>query len=304
VDIVGFHPEKGVVVSPGRGDGTFEETERIPYEFVREDLRFLVDTNGNGRVDIVGFRDDGVWVSLQDDNNKFTPPGNKPVIKAFGRNDEAGAWRVEKHPRFLVDTTGNKRVDIVGFHDDGVWVSLQDDNGKFAEPRFVVNDFGINQGWTSVKEHPRFLVKTTSDGHVDIIGFGSQGVVISRGNGDGGFQKAELVLNDFGSAQSWTGEKHLRYLADTTGDGHIDIIGFGDEGVWVSHGHGNGEFGQAQLTCRGFGYTKEAGGWRIDRHPRFLIDTTGNGRLDIVGFGGPGVYVARNLVRQFVTRNP
>jgi hypothetical protein len=42
--------------------------------------------------------------------------------------------------------------------------------------------------------------------------------------------------------------------------------------------------------------------WRVDRHSRFLADITGDGRVDIVGFGGPGVYVARNLSRRFRTR--
>jgi hypothetical protein len=46
-----------------------------------------------------------------------------------------------------------------------------------------------------------------------------------------------------------------------------------------------------QLVVRNFGY--DAGGWRVDRHPRFLADTTGDGRADIVGFGNAGVWVSR-----------
>ncbi|MYR62565.1 VCBS repeat-containing protein [Streptomyces sp. SID625] len=128
------------------------------------------------------------------------------------------------------------------------------------------------------------------------------GVVVSRGRGDGTFEPARLVLNDFGSAQGWTAAKHLRFLADVTGDGTPDIVGFGDEGVWVSHNDGEGGFEQAQLVCRGFGHDDDAGAWRVGRHPRFLADITGDGRVDIVGFGGPGVYVARNLFRRFRTR--
>jgi hypothetical protein len=47
-----------------------------------------------------------------------------------------------------------------------------------------------------------------------------------------------------------------------------------------------------QLLVRNFGYN--AGGWRVDQHPRFLADTTGDGRADIVGFGNAGVYVSRS----------
>ncbi|MFG2287418.1 FG-GAP-like repeat-containing protein [Streptomyces sp. NPDC048595] len=364
-DIIGLKPAKGAVTSSSRGDGTFDDEERVLHPPVPsaspQDLwtladttgggrldvvvlaadgvrvsprgedgafapagepvlkafghgeqaggwladrhpRFLADTTGDGRLDIVGCHDDGVWVSLQDEEGKFAPIGDDPVLRAFGHDEKAGGWLADKHPRFLVDTTGDGRLDIVGCHDDGVWVSLQDEDGTFAEPLYVLDEFGVDQGWSSVEEHPRFLVRTTDGEAADIVGFGPQGVVVSRGRGDGTFEPPKLVLNDFGHAQGWSSEKHLRFLADVTGDGNPDIVGFGDEGVWVSHSRGDGHFEQAQLVCRGFGYNEDAGGWRVDRHPRFLADITGDGRVDIVGFGGPGVYVARNLFRRFRTR--
>ncbi|MGE7383963.1 FG-GAP-like repeat-containing protein [Streptomyces sp. NPDC004126] len=264
--------------------------------------RFLVDTTGDGRADIVGCHDDGVRVSVQDEKGAFAPITDEPVLRAFGHGEKAGGWLADRHPRFLVDTTGDGRADIVGCHDDGVWVSVQGEDGKFAEPLYLLDDFGVDQGWTSVEEHPRFLVSTTGDKALDVVGFGPQGVVVSRGRGDGTFEPSELVLNDFGLAQGWTGKRHLRFLADVTGDGNPDIVGFGDEGVWVSHSRGDGRFEQARLVCGGFGYGDDAGAWRVGRHPRFLADITGEGRLDIVGFGGPGVYVARDLFRRFRTR--
>ncbi|WP_062650691.1 FG-GAP-like repeat-containing protein [Streptomyces maremycinicus] len=365
-DIVALKPAKGVVTADARGDGTFEDEERVvqppapaasPADLwtladvtgegrpgivvlatdgVRVTLqdeggmfapagggpalqafghgdqaggwltdkhpRFLADTTGDGRLDIVGCHDDGVWISLQDEDGQFAPLPGEPALRAFGHDEKAGGWLTDKHPRFLADTTGDGRLDIVGCHDDGVWISLQDEDGQFAEPLYVLNDFGTDQGWISAQEHPRFLLKTTGDGETDIVGFGPHGVVVARGHGDGTFEPSKLVLNDFGTAQGWTAEKHLRFLADVTGDGSPDIVGFGDEGVWVSHNRGDGTFEQARLACRGFGYADDAGAWRVGHHPRFLADITGDGRVDIVGFGGPGVYVARNLYRRFRTR--
>jgi hypothetical protein len=49
-----------------------------------------------------------------------------------------------------------------------------------------------------------------------------------------------------------------------------------------------------QPAVANFGYADEAGGWRVDKHPRFLADLTGDGRADIVGFGEAGVYVILN----------
>lgn len=51
---------------------------------------------------------------------------------------------------------------------------------------------------------------------------------------DGTFTAPQLALNSFGyDAGGWRVEKHLRFLADTTGDGRA-VIGFGAAGVWVS----------------------------------------------------------------------
>jgi hypothetical protein len=55
--------------------------------------------------------------------------------------------------------------------------------------------------------------------------------------------------------------------------GHADIVGFGSAGVWVSLNNGNGTFQGPQMVVGNFGY--DAGGWRVERHPRFLADLTG-----------------------------
>src|SRR4029453_3752289 len=87
------------------------------------------------------------------------------------------------------------------------------------------------------------------------------------------------------------GEKHPRFLADVTGEGRADIVGFGDAGVYVARGNANGTFAFTPVPeIADFGC--ERGGWRGDRHPRFLADLTGDGRADIVGFGDAGVYVS------------
>ena len=48
-------------------------------------------------------------------------------------------------------------------------------------------------------------------------------------------------------------------------------------------------FPQPQLVVDNFGNV--AGGWRVERHPRFVTDVAGDGRAGIVGFGDAGVYV-------------
>ena len=156
----------------------------------------------------------------------------------------AGGWRVEKHPRFLADLTGDGRSDIVGFGDAGVWVSLNDGTGNtFGAPQMVVANFGFVAGGWRVERHPRFLADLTGDGRADIVGFGDAGVWVSLNNGNGTFGAPQMVVGNFAYvAGGWRVEKHPRFLADLTGDGRADIVGFGDAGVWVALNDGHGVF--------------------------------------------------------------
>ena len=81
------------------------------------------------------------------------------MVDNFGY--DAGGWRVENHPRFLADLTGDGRADIVGFGNAGVWVSLNNGNGTFQAPQLVIDNFGYNAGGWRVEQHPRFLADVT-----------------------------------------------------------------------------------------------------------------------------------------------
>jgi hypothetical protein len=230
-----------------------------------------------------------VWVALSNGDGSFQD--GQFVVPNFGYN--AGGWRVDRHPRFLADLTNDRRADIIGFGDAGVWVALSNGDGSFQDAQFILPNFGYNAGNWRVDRHPRFLADLTGDGCADIVGFGNAGVWVALNNGDGSFQDARLVLPNFGyNAGSWRVDRHPRFLADLTGDRCADIIGFGDAGVWVALNNGDGSFQDAQLVVPNFGYN--AGNWRVDRHPRFLADLTGDDRADIAGFGNAGVWIALN----------
>ncbi|WP_127502560.1 FG-GAP-like repeat-containing protein [Actinoplanes solisilvae] len=256
---------------------------------VEKHPRFVTDLTGDGSADILGFGDDGVWVSTNTGNGSFDTP--RLDVANFAYN--AGNWRVERHPRELADITGDGIPDIVGFGNGGVWVSVNDGKGHFGEPRLVIANFGYAAGGWRVERHPRFLADVTGDRRADIVGFGDDGVWISRNNGNGTFAAPALAVANFGyNAGQWRVEKHPRFVADLTGDGRADIIGFGDDGVWVSRNTGNGTFAQPTMVVANFAFN--AGRWRVERHPRLLADTTGDGLPDIVGFGDDGVWVSRN----------
>jgi hypothetical protein len=226
----------------------------------------------------------------------YTPGhlGWAPQLLVHNFGYTAGGWRVEQHPRLVVDTTGDGRGDLVGFGNAGVWVSRAQPDGRFETPRLVLNNFGAVAGGWQVDRHPRFLADTTGDGRLDIVGFGDGGVWTSLQQADGTFAAPQLVVNNFGfSAGGWRVDQHPRLVADTTGDGRADVVGFGNAGVWISLAQPGGSYAPPQLVLNNFGAV--AGGWQVDRHPRFLADTTGDGLPDICGFGYAGLWVSRNL---------
>lgn len=193
--------------------------------------RILEDVTGDTRADIVGFGNAGVYLSIS--HGDYTFSGPRRVINNFGYN--AGGWRVERHPRFVADVTGDRRGDIVGFGNAGVYVSLSNGDGSFQPIRRVVDNFGYNAGGWRVDRHPRFLADVTGNGRADIVGFGNAGVYVSLNNGDGTFQAPRRVVDNFGyNAGGWRVENHPRVLADITGDGKANILGFGNAGVWLS----------------------------------------------------------------------
>src|SRR5262249_31985016 len=81
---------------------------------------------------------------------------------------------------------------------DGVWIALNNGNGTFQAPQFVLAAFDYNAGGWRVDMHPRFLTDVTGDGRADIVGFGNDGVWIGLNNGNGTFQAPQFVLADFG----------------------------------------------------------------------------------------------------------
>ena len=133
-------------------------------------------------------------------------------------------------------------------------------------------------------------VPTTRIGIADIIGFGVSGVVILRNSIN---RQTFKVINNFGyDAGGWRVDKHVRLVADTTGNHQADVIGFGDNGVLISLNNGNNTFQDPKMAIRDFAYN--AGGWRVEKHIRFMADIRNTGRADIVGFGDVGVIVSLN----------
>ena len=207
--------------------------------------RFLADLTGDGRADLAWFRRrrrlDGASAT------GTAVSGRLQFVLGGARLQQGLERRVSALPRGS-DRRRPRRHRRASAGMGSGWRSATA-TAASSRRRSCLADFAFNTGWR-VDKHPRFVADLTGDGRADILGFGDDGVWVALGNGDGSFQPARFVLAELGFNQGWRVENHPRFVADLTGDGRADIIGFGDDGVWVALGNGDGSFQPARFVSQ------------------------------------------------------
>jgi Subtilase family/Peptidase inhibitor I9/FG-GAP-like repeat len=296
-DIIRFgERDVAVALSTVTGLGPYQRwIEDFDYESGWRTYRHereLADVNGDGKADIVGFGEDGIHVALST-GSSFVYSGK--WISGFAFN--AGGWRIGSHVRRVADVNGDKKADIIGFGNAGVFVALST-GSRFASKSLWIADFTFNTtGWRESK-HVREVADVNGDGRADIVGFGDNGVQVALSTGSS-FVNSGMWSASFGfNTENWRVDKHVRRVADVNGDKKADIIGFGDFAVLVSFSTGTGfstpavwhtdfDVSSGWLNVSEFSpFTKVALAYD-PAHPRFMADVSGNGKADIIAFGFP-----------------
>jgi hypothetical protein len=199
---------------------------------------------------------------------------------------------------FMVTRTGGTAAFDVSF-------STADGTARVADHDYLASAGTLHFG-TGVNTQP---ITITVNGDVQPefnetflvnLSGATNGAAISDGQGVGTIVNDDLIfatptfqLADFApGAGGWNSDDHYpRELADVNGDGMADIVGFGEDGVYVALATGGGNFGAASFRLAGL--AAGAGGWTgDDKYPRKLADINGDHMADIVGFGEAGVYVS------------
>jgi hypothetical protein len=282
----------------GPDAGAWSSQDRYP--------RLLADINNDGKADIVGFADTGVFTALANSsgNGGFGLQQFQQATALWGTT--SGGWNEPGVSRQVADINSDGYADLVGFGVNGVVVSLNNQvgtNGTFAAPAFVadpeVNSFWSAQGGWNQDDLPRFLASVSGlPGATDIVGFSEIGVFVSLNNGTGTFSDPGLAAGtewwgDGPGTGNWVGTQDKpaqdirpRLLADVNGDGVDDLVGFGDGGVEVSLATGLGNFAP-HTNVAGTSFWTPSFGWSQDLYPRLLADVNGDQKADIVGFGLP-----------------
>lgn len=86
----------------------------------------------------------------------------RPIINDFA---VLQSWTSnETYPRLVADVTGDNKADIVGFADDGVYVSVNTGSGFAPKTRWLSQFGAITGAWTTNTQFPRYLADIDGDG--------------------------------------------------------------------------------------------------------------------------------------------
>jgi len=250
---------------------------------VKDYVRTVGDVNGDGKFDLVGFGLDGVYVATS------TGTGFNAISKWSNSLAAANGWTVAGYVRTVGDVNNDGRDDLVGFGSDGVYVALALNPGPgFGAVTKWSSSFGGANGWT-VSQTVRTVGDVNGDGRADIIGYGSDGVYVGISNGVNGFNAITKWSSSLAAANGWTVADYVRTVGDVNGDGSADLVGFGQDGVYVATSNGVNGFNPVSKWLTAFDL---AHGWTVKDYVRTIGDVNGDGKADAVGFGLDGVYVA------------
>ena len=282
-DLIGFGLD-GVYVALSNGT-SFGAISRWTTSFdlshgwtVSQFVRTVGDVNNDGRDDLIGFGLDGVYVALS----------NGTSFGAISRwttsFDLSHGWTVKDFVRTVGDVNNDGRDDLIGFGLDGVYVALSNGTGFGPISRWTTS-FDLSHGWT-VSDFVRTVGDVNNDGRDDLIGFGLDGVYVALSNGTS-FGAISRWTTSFDLSHGWTVAGFVRTIGDVNLDGRDDLLGFGQDGVYVALSNG-ASFDSVSRWTNDFDLSH---GWTVSQYVRTVGDVNADGKADLVGFGLDGVYV-------------
>lgn len=217
-----------------------------------------------------------------------------PLLKQkMGANQ---GWDIQQDIRLVGDFNGDGMDDILAMK-DGTTYSPYAINGVFELLTDVTKPI-IKNATKNYTLAGNIFRDKPDDEEVVIIGHfkdrGSEvyGIYIQAYDGPYTAAYGFTITDDYSTKSGWDPAKHPVMMGDVNGDGHDDIIGFGQQDIFVSLSNDNREFDEAKVAIkngnRDLCYNN---GWRVETHHRLVGDINKDGHADIVAFGTSDVFV-------------
>jgi len=227
-------------------------------------------------------------------------------IPDFGHNQ---GWDTTHGINIVFAKNTDASASIIGFGDNGLVVDRAAFGAVSNTTTYTVNVAvgNVAGGYNNINDIRTFqdydhkAIDLNKDGYADFVGFGPRGLEFAYGGQDGGgnFIIGNPVIGaigagpggaDLGDAQGWTNKNTVRDIVDINGDGYLDVVAFGYDGVYVALGQNNAAqpFKALYKAAADFGILQ---GWNTTDHLRLLGDVNGDGVTDLVGFGANTTFV-------------
>ncbi len=260
--------------------------------------RFVTDVNGDGRKDLVGYGNEGVYAAL------YSGTGNAPAFSdyglwsdQFGASQKSGFYLNQDFIRTLKDMNRDGRSDVVVFAEEGIHVALSNGAG-FDAPTLWVNHFGTNKGWNN-SGHVREITDVNGDGYPDVVGYVNSDVLVSINLSGTRLSQPTPWTSEYSHFDAYgypiRREEMILTTGDANGDGYSDLIVFADEGVDVALSTGT-SFRPGSQWVTDYGTRT----WRSNTlYKRVVSDVNGDRKADIVGFSHTGTFFSMSEGTRF-----
>ncbi|NQU42484.1 VCBS repeat-containing protein, partial [bacterium] len=229
-DIVGFG-ERKIVVALANGFGGFHEPTSWSNDFTSAEgwdttlhSRTLADLNGDGWLDILGYRDETAWVARAVDLDAGGTPDAFSMTTAW-----LSGLDLDPDRSLTADANGDGLADALLFNNEGLYLGLSTGVG-FLPQGLQTPDFGTSQGWT-LNGNPRLTADLNGDGLADLTGFGNRYAHVALAT-PAGLRKQGVWMEGM-AGEDWDPERHPRLIGDINGDGFDDLVGVNEQGAWV-----------------------------------------------------------------------
>lgn len=215
------------------------------------------------------------------------------------------------YPRLIGDFNGDGKQDVLGVKDIEFKVALSTGNG-FGSSQLWYSTPNLDS-WSDFGTGPQanlnipiayitiLVGDVNGDGMDDVVGFNMIRTIVLISNGSGFTQSQTMAQFSYDGDPvgfQWDQVKPRKFLADANGDGRVDIIGFGEDGVYVALSTGN-TFAQHSKWTTAFDYG--VNGWDNSEYIRTIADINGDGMVDLIGFGDQATSVYFSTGSSFVS---
>jgi hypothetical protein len=223
--------------------------------------------------------------------------------------DWGGYW--DSVPQYFTtirfpDLDGDGKGDFCERGSEGIMCGLNTGSG-FGDIHHWSPAFSDANGWDSAPEYYGTIAfpDLNGDGKADVCGRGAAGIwcglstggQVVNGNWEG-FTGPTLWSGSYSDRSGWYANASTIRFPDLNGDGKADVCGRGSSGILCALSSGSA-FGPASLWSTAY---SDAAGWNLDPDYYATIrfpDLNGDGKADVCGRGGDGIWCALSTGRGF-----